>query len=1285
MWKAWRLRRAIPLWRRLRREPKIRRRGYANDVSELNSNTGSLLKGEICYTGEKKESISLCNSNVASSSQDTGFNLDQETGEKGLPSAHSDVKLCTGIVKLVIDKCSYIFQSKGDTFEGNCRLQDVLKLGFWLSPETLRPFWRASELKPDDFLRILIGFGPGAADVKKARFLWNLYQWASMQSNAFQHLPRSNEIMVSILADAQMLSQAESLLLLLDGNRALGDASELFSQIIQAYAQAGHLGKSMELYDCAQYKCLIPSASCYQVLLRLLIGRRKNELVLRVYLDMLGVGLGACTERDILDIVVKALIKKDKFLQAIGIIRQLKSLHIQISKESLSAVAEEFCKKKDIGDMMNFLEEWRYLPELPLCNRMFASLCANPGTEEAWFLFQRLEALGFVPDATTFGIFICHSCREMKLKAAFLYLSECFSRHINLKACAYNAIIGGIFREGLYKHAKYVFEDMAERKVVPELLTYKILLAGYCRYRQFDDVEQILSTMETNGVNDIPSGNCVLSKALSFLGLDHLGVKVKRDNTAGFPKAEFFDSVGNGLYLDTDSRKLEISLVQIIDNALYPNISSDLVSACQKGDAASALVAKDEAFQWGHVISPASYSELLKALCMSPDRAMDAINLIEEIADTPDNFDAQNLNLIVQTLSKNGMSPRARLVLDRLFGGGLPVSQDTYTYLMIGFCTERNIEGFWECWNLATKRGWSPGSKDVIPLISHLGKWGVIEEALEFISVLMDCYPSLFFNAYRQLLEELCMTGCTSVGCAMLEALIEKGVIVDSSLICNVMEGFLKEQKTAESIGMHDMLLNRNKVLNAFTYRFALSSLARIDAERAMDMVQSMMNMESIDFSTCGSIVKKLVQIGKISQAMSVFQELILGKKFSGTLLNSFLQAYCCLNNWRKADAVLCMMLKMHSSLSISSYRFLVRRMCEQNRISSALSLKERIQDRDKSTELILYNILIFYLFRTRHILHVHNLLKDMKSNGFSPDKTTYDFLVNGFHKSGDTDHAINMLDACIAQGLMPSNRSFRVVLSHYCRLGSLEKSLELFHMIERNGWKHGLVIEATLISCLLSSGRFSEATSCLNSMNKRTLIGFDIHFDALIKKFCILGNVEMSVNMVNTILKKGKLPSEVSYSSVVYRLCMLKEFDQALDFLAEMQFASLKPSDISCDILVRGLCAMGRTSDAVTVLEMLTTNGSAPSYDMYRVVFDSYCRSNNLQKAATLLQDMQQAGYAPDFEMHWSVISNLSSTVKRTEGHEDPILSKLISSTSRELPMKDSRVKGHLIQMYNQ
>ncbi|TVU48273.1 hypothetical protein EJB05_07903, partial [Eragrostis curvula] len=1250
----------------VRREPETGCRGYVNNALELHGNKGNLLKCGSHHVGEKRNSILAVDTEKTEE-----FDLNPETGGKSEADVHSAVKLYSGIGRIVIAKCSHIFESRGDTFEGKCSLQDALKPGLWLSPETLRRYWRVSELTPEDFLHILIGFGSGAIEVRKARFLWNLYRWASWQNKEFRHLPRSNETMVSILINAHMLSQAESLLLSLADNMAPAVASELFSQIIQIYSEFGNLEKSSKLYDFARFKRLIPSVSCYQELLHFLIRKREDELVLKIYLDMLQVGLGSCTKGDVLDFVVMTLIKKDDFLQVLGILRQLKNLGLKLSKGSLSTVVEEFNKKKDIGDMMNFLEEWQCLPEPRVCNRILTFSCTNHGTDEAWLVFQRLEALGFAPDATTFGIFICNCCREMKLKAAFIYLSECFSRHIQPKVYAYNAILGGVFREGLYRHAKYVFEDMVERKVRPDRSTYKVLLAGYCRYRQFDDIEQVLKDMKTDGLNELSSGNCVLSKALTFLGLDHLEVKVKRDNATGFPKAEFFDSVGNGLYLDTDSKRFEISLVQIFDNALHLDINSQLVSASQQGNVASALLVKDEAFQWGHIISSASCSELIKALCVSPAYIMDVIDLMEQMPDTFDKVDAQTLNIVVRTLSSNGMSAHARFVLNILFRGGLSVSQDTYTYLMTGFCKEMNIEGFWECWNLATKCTWSPDSKDVMALTTSLCKWGVIEEALKLIDRLLDCYPDLFFSAYCALLKDLCRTGYTSVGCAMLEALIEKFVVVDHSLLLNVMEGFLKEQKTAESIGLYDMWLNKSKMFDGFAHLFTLSSLPWLDAERALDLVESMKIMEFTEASPYSCIVKELVQTGNLKEAMAVFQESTSGK-FSGALLNSLLEAYACLNNWRKLDAVLCMMLKMRAYISISGYRFLVSRMYGLRRFSSVSSLKILFPHSDKSRDLIPFNILIFYLFKRRNTSQVRELLKDMEVNGISPDKTTYDFLTYGFHKSGDTDGSVNSLDTCIAKGLQPSNRSLRIVLRHYCRLGNLEKSLALFHLIERSGWKHGLVINTTLTSCLLSFGRHFEARSCLNNLSNYAFIGSDICLDACIKKFCILGDLQMSVNLMNTMLKKGELPSEVSYSSIIYRLCVLKEFDNALDFLAEMQFTGLKPSDISCDALIHGLCSMGRTCDARKILEMLTTLGSTPSYDMYRVVFDSYCRSNNLQKAAALLHGMQQTGQAPNFEMHWSIISNFSSTDKKPEGHAEPILPNLFSF--RQVPMKDKK-----------
>nr|CAB3496961.1 unnamed protein product [Digitaria exilis] len=161
MWKPRRFPRTFRI-QHLRGEAKVGGRGFANNALELSSNKGSLFRGGSSHVGGKRNSTS------AGSPEEAGSDLEHKTGEKFKPGVHSAVKLCSGIGSLVISKCAHIFESRGDTFDGNCSLQDVLKPGLWLSPETLRRFWRVSELKPEDFLDILIGFGSSTAQVDVA-------------------------------------------------------------------------------------------------------------------------------------------------------------------------------------------------------------------------------------------------------------------------------------------------------------------------------------------------------------------------------------------------------------------------------------------------------------------------------------------------------------------------------------------------------------------------------------------------------------------------------------------------------------------------------------------------------------------------------------------------------------------------------------------------------------------------------------------------------------------------------------------------------------------------------------------------------------------------------------------------------------------------------------------------------------------------------------------------------------------------------------------------------------
>ncbi|KAG1334447.1 pentatricopeptide repeat-containing protein, mitochondrial [Cocos nucifera] len=1155
-------------------------------------------------SAEKSGSISACENEIR--------------GEDHLNFAS---KLSFGIGKSVISRCSFIWEAKVDTLMEKSSLQDLLKLYGDLSPETTRRFWRVSALKPEGFLEILVGFGPDV-HLKKVGFLWKLFRWVEKQSREFKHLPRSYEIMISMLTQAGMLGDAESLLLSPDATGAFSDANGVSSEIIQGYAEACKLENSMALYDRARDLGLVPSASCYRALLNLLIRMEKSESVVRVYKDMIEVGFGSYSDGRVLDVVIGELTKNGQMLEATAVLKQVKVSGIVASPIALSAIAEGLCEKKDFSDMIKFLEEWEHIPETCICNKIVSSVCSDLGTEEAWLFVQRLEALGFKADAVTFGIFICESCREKKLRNAFVYLSECFSRGLKPNANAYNALISGVFKEGLCKHANYVFEDMLEKGLLPDLSTFRILLAGYCIYRKFDEVKQVLDEMNNHGVVSLRPSDDALSKTFKILGLNHLNVKVKRDNDLGLAKAEFFDSLGNGLYLETDIDEYDKSLTWILDSAMIPDFDSALIKECHRGNVEGALKVKHEAVQWRQNLSMPSYFELLKTLCASPPHIEEAVSLTDEMLDSCDQLRSETLNLLKWALIKKGVTANVKLILERLVRRGLLVDSDAYTALIMCFSKEGEINKLQHFWKLAKRDMWLPEFKDAKVLVSFLCRWGLIREVLELFDKMVENYSNLIPTICSVFLKELCISGYTSVGCTLLEELLQRDLVFDQAVYVNLLNGFLKEQKFAETLGMFDILLEKNITASAHVYQLLVPLLVRFGSvEKVMNLKQTLLSKKlQACVSAFGTMASELCRTGKIKEATLQLQEMLIDGIFpDGNALNALLHGYCQENNLRKACEILCVM--------------------------------------------------------TGNSLLVESLLRNMHDKHINPDKNTYDFLVYGFLKCGNASTSVEALNTMIAKSLRPSNRSLRTIICHLCSNGKVDKALELSKEMECNGWKHGSVVQNALAGHFLSCGKLYEAELFLDQMKQKDLIPNNIQYDLLIKQFCGHGGIKKAIDLLNVMLKKGNLPSDISYSSVIHRLCSCKAFDHALDFHAEMQYKNLAASEESTEALISGLCAVGRTDDAKGILGKMLHYGSIPTYSMYNHVINRYYANNNLEKASEVLREMQQAGYSPNFETHWSLINKLSNCSSNKDDNSKGFLARLISASS--LPVKNCKDKG--------
>ncbi|WOL02683.1 pentatricopeptide repeat-containing protein [Canna indica] len=1191
--------------------------------------------------------------------------LETESICKDAEHANSRSNFHLGIGKSVISRCSYLWSREADSFLEESSLQDLLKLYGDLFPEITHRLWRVLELRPVDFLNILMGIGNDDLSLRQVKFLLKLFRWAKKQSADFNHLPRSYEIMVSVLTHARMYEDAESLLMAAEPREIFTNYASFFSDIVQGYAECCKSEKSIAMFDKARERGIIPSAASYQALLSLLIKLKKVEFVTKVYMDMINVGLASYSKDPILNTVVQGLTENKRILEAITLLRQLRGFGIKASHSALSAIAEGLCKKKDFEDMFNFLEEWGHVPEVCICNKIISSLCIDLNTQESWSFVQRMESLGFKPDAITFSILVCHSCKSGMLKDGFIYLSECLSRGVSPTVYIYNALIVGIFNEGLHRHAKDVLGDMLEKGVVPDQMTFRILLAGFCRYRKFDEVKEILADMRNQNLICMTSLEDALSKALMFLGLDHLNVKVKRDNNVGIPRSEFFDCLGNGLYLDTDIEEYETSLARILDSAIAPDFDSWLMMESDKIDIKTTLRKTAELIQWGQTISLSTYTKLLRRICATPDQLKEAIGLLDYMPELSEQLDAETLNLLLQKLSKNKMVDTAMIILERLFNRKLMVDSQSLLVLVAGLCQERNIDGLKECCNRAQRSMWLPGSKDIRLLFNSLCKWGLIKEALELFERMLETYPQMISSLSLSLLKELCFFGYTNVGCILMEELLHRNIAMDHSPYVYLSMGFLKEKKFVESLGILDMLLNKNMTMSVHVCQHFIPLLLRFNRiEEAITLRQLTRKPNSLILDNV--LLSELCKARKLSNALSQLQDMLFTKMLpDDNALNALLKIFCLENDLQKACAVLGTLIRVHGNLSISGYRSLMCQMLLNGLISHALRLKDIIQYKDESSELSLYNILIFHLFQTGNSSIVETLLKDMQEKQFFPDKNTYDFLVHGFHKCGEVLKSVEALNMMICKGWRPSCRSLRIVICQLCNDGKYEKALELSKVMERNKWNHSSVIQNTLAGALLRCCGLSEAEFFLDRMNKKGLIPMKIDYNGLIQHFCMHARMHKAIDLLNVMLKRSNIPSEKSYSSVIHGFCLREAFDQSLDFHVEMLHKNLQPSKETCDSLVNGLCANGRTDDARRILRIMLHSGPIPTYHMYSHVLNSYHFSNNLDKASEFLHEMQLAGYTPNFQSHWSLISNLSRLEKNNDNDGKSILSGLLSGCS--------------------
>ncbi|KAJ8775351.1 hypothetical protein K2173_020355 [Erythroxylum novogranatense] len=1238
-------------------------------LSYLNSKSGQLKKfGFLLPLSIKPRFL------VSSSSTDPSVTTPSSCRQTG----HNPLKLSSldfiGVAESVLSRCHFATEEskrKRENFYNGATLKALLLDLSHTIPDVTRRFMRVSRLKPEDVLELLLGFQLECERVRvrdeKVESLWLIFEWANDSNYGFRHLPKSCEVMATILIRHGMFREVQLLLLATEKKGIDFDECAISSQLIEGYVGVYDGERALLVYDIMRQQCLEPSLLSCRVLLKLLVRTKKTKLAFRVCLDMLEMGMGFNNEdMTSFQVVVRLLCRDGMIQEARNLVKKLMALGLQPSSIVVNEIAFGYCEKKDFEDSLSIFVDMNCSPNVFTGNKIVNLLCSNYGVERANLFRLEMEHLGFKPDEVTFGILICWCCYERNLRGAFIYLSEMLSKSLKPDVWSYNALIAAVFKGGLWKHAGDILEEMLDGGATPNLSTFEILLAGYCKARQFDRAKKTVLQMVDLSLIESCSVEDPLSKSFTILGLNPFSVRLKRDNDIKFVKTEFFDHLGNGLYLDTDVDEYDKRLMGILDQSLVPDFNSLIKKEYDNGNFKAAILLVDEMARWGQELSLAVFSRLVKQLCASRSHFKMFRNILQKLPKLANQLDQEVQNLLIQAYCKNGLTLKGKKIFNEMLCRNLTITNMTYTAVLKGLNKKGSLRDLYEFWDVLQGCKWLPELEDCNCVIECMCRHGMLMEALELLKRMMVLYPHSRSEICQMFLQKLCSAGFSGTTKMLVEELLRQGFVLDELAYSHLMKGLCQGKFSSVAFTILDKMLASKFVPPLDIVLFMIPPLCRENRLAEAFTMREIVSRQNPSFSNSvdSSLIKGLCMVGKVDEAAALNIDILAkGALPDAEVHNMLFQGYCQAKNLRKVKELLAILIRKFASLSFSSYQRFVKFMCAEGKFICALNLTELMLREGKSDELAIYNILIFYLFSVGNSLLVNKVLNQLQKKGLNFDEVTYNFLVYGFAKCKDVPNCLQYLSTMISIGLRLNYRSLRSAMTLLSEIGELDKMLELSQEIGLRGSVHGSVVQNLIVKGLLSSSKYQEAEYFLDQMADKDLIPDTINYDNLIKCFCVYGRPQRAVDLLNIMLKKANLPCYTSYESIIHCLCTCNHLNQALDFHAEMLDRDLKPSFKTWDLLVRKLCENGETTEAEKLLNLMVWTGEAPTRLMYSTVIEKYRAENNLLKASELVRMMQQSGYEPDFDTHWSLISKLSD-INGYKSSSEGFLSKLLSGS---------------------
>ncbi|XP_038884341.1 pentatricopeptide repeat-containing protein At3g53700, chloroplastic-like isoform X1 [Benincasa hispida] len=276
-----------------------------------------------------------------------------------------------------------------------------------------------------------------------------------------------------------------------------------------------------------------------------------------------------------------------------------------------------------------------------------------------------------------------------------------------------------------------------------------------------------------------------------------------------------------------------------------------------------------------------------------------------------------------------------------------------------------------------------------------------------------------------------------------------------------------------------------------------------------------------------------------------------------------------------------------------------------------------------------------------------------MKRFGPTPNKTTFNILLNGLMSLGYLRDAYFFAEEMSKSGINPSFTSLSKLLKISMKSGSLVHSIWIFKLMLR---LNHLPTEPTLamfVCMLCKAGMLEEAFSLCAAILSKSFNFQAYVFNPVLWALCKCGKSFIALQFFYMMKKKGMTHNVCSYTALLYGFGRERLWVHLYCCLDQMRSDGCKPNVITYTVIIKFLCDDGRIGEAFYFLKLMEGEGCDPDLVTYNIIIRALCLHDKAYDAAEILQVIHHRGFSPDAYTYTALAGGIMKVGKSDIAYE--------------------------------